>query len=293
MHCRARLPWVLGSLLTAYLAGCSPEVVVHASSGSATTGLGMGATGSAGAGPPLSLQGRVRSASSALGGASISVYAGTTDPSQPAQPLAQGQSSDLGEFQLSVVCPSNSATSPLIYLIATGGAAQFQSASGGQQPSNAAIRLMAVLGTCGALPSAVTINELTTIAADYALNAFIDGDAIGGGAPGLPNAAATAAQLVDASTGALAASLPAAATCSADAPPLNCETVRKLSALANAIAACNASAASSAPPCATFLSCATSGARDGGAGPCSVPAGAVSPKNTSEAILTIARSPGL
>ncbi|HVX20485.1 MAG TPA: NHL repeat-containing protein [Acidimicrobiales bacterium] len=74
--------------------------------------------------------------------------------------------------------------------------------AGGHQVG-AARQLLAALGTASAVPGSVTVDELTTVAAVYALHQFFDGHAaaVAGPAPGLPNAMATAANLADPATG--------------------------------------------------------------------------------------------
>lgn len=291
--CRGRCVCAATSTLLAFsLAGCAPTITEQSFAG---TGSGLNADGGSAAPTPIVLRGSVRAGAAAIGNAGIAIYAASAAAGVAPSLLTQAQSNTGGEFQLSVACPSNSAASPLIYVIATGGAAQPQNASARQLPSNAAIRLMAILGTCDRLPGAVTIDELTTIAAVYALNAFIDADAadsIAGGSPGLTNAAATAALLADPGSGALAASLPSAAACSAQAPPANCAAVWTLNVLADAVASCTGAASANSSTCANLFACATPGASTAGSGHCTAPADAVPPTDTAQAILGIARNPG-
>jgi hypothetical protein len=280
-------------LLALSLAACAPTITEQSFEG---TGSGLNADGGGAAPTPIALRGTVRAGASAIGSAGIAIYAASTAAGVAPLLLTRTQSSASGEFQLSVACPSNSAPPPLIYIIATGGAAQPQNGSAGQQSSNAAIRLMAILGTCDRLSGVATIDELTTIAAVYALNAFIDADAadsIAGGSPGLTNAAATAALLADPGSGALSASLPSAAACSAQAPPANCAAVWKLNVLADAVDSCAGAAGADSSICANLFACATPGASITGSGHCAAPADAVPPTDTLKAILGIARNPGL
>jgi hypothetical protein len=238
----------------------------------------------------VKLQGVVRAGAATLAGTSVTLYAAASRGQVP-QPLAHASSDSSGAFELSAVCPSGTASTEPLYLRASGG--QISGAGTAQPVTNQAIQLVAMLGSCDKVPGTVTINELATIAAAYALNAFVSGNDIAGNAPGLPNAAAAAASLVDSSTGTQGASLPSAAACSEAAPATNCETVAKLDALANALTACLVSGNSGSEACTALFSCATPGATAEGSAPCTLPSGATSPTDTWQAITSIARYPGL
>jgi hypothetical protein len=272
--------WTFAALLTLGLSACGYGV-----SGGAAADVSAGST------TGLSFHGTVHSGSSAIGGANLTVFAVTAGPGQEPQMIAQSVSDASGAFELAGGCSSSSPSTTWVYITASGG--QAQTGNNSQGASNTAIELVAMLGTCANVPAVVTVNELTTIAAAYALNAFITGETIAGSAPGLPNAVATAAQLVDPRSGAVGASLPTGQACTATAPPLNCEALGKLNSLANALAACTASASSSAPGCAALLACATADAIDNGAGSCTTPGAVTLPTTTWEAILSIAHNPGL
>ena len=288
MHKRTALP-ALALVPMLFLIAC----------GSAATGPAAPADSSQTATQPaaiatqVKLRGVVRAGTAALAGTSVTLDAAAS-PGQVPQSLAHALSDSSGAFELSASCPSGTAGTEPLYLRASGG--QIPAAGTAQPVANPAIRLVAVLGTCDELPATVTVNELTTIAAAYALNAFISGNEIAGSAPGLQNAAAAVASLVDSSTGALSASLPGAAACTgAGATPAanNCETVAKLNALASALTACLVSANSSSEACTALFSCATPGATADGSAPCTAPTGATSPIDTWQAITSIARYPGL
>jgi streptogramin lyase len=205
-------------------------------------------------------------------------------------------------------CPSSGA---LIYVVAAGG-----NAGGGVNP---AIKLMAALGPCGSLPPSVVINELTTVAAVYALNAFSDiapggGTGLGGcvdcspvmqadmtqlhgNSPAIDNAFGTAALLANAGSGLPANFLPPSTSCAAgvSGAPVNCSALSKLTALGNSVAACVNSAGSS-PQCTGLFDCAVAGATLNG-GPasqsCAAPTGSTAPIDTLESILSIARNAGI
>jgi sugar lactone lactonase YvrE len=235
----------------------------------------------------LKLQGIVHAGTLVLSGASVKVYASDPLANGPL-PLGQALSDATGAFQLSIACPSDGENPLQTYVVISGG-----QAAGNAQGSNTAIELVAMLGTCANIPGAINVSELTTIAAAYALNAFVNGDVISGGAPGLPNAIATATLLADPGSGALGASLPSAHACAATAPPLNCEAVTKMNALANALAACTTASASTASPCVALMACSTANAIDNGDGSCAPADAAALPTTIWQAILSIARNPGL
>jgi streptogramin lyase len=238
----------------------------------------------------VSVQGVARAGTEALDGANLTVY-GAAAAAQAPQVLGQATTDAGGDFELSVNClPSDKGPQP-IYVIVTGGHA---SSAGSANSANGAVRLLAMLRDCGQLPAKLTINEFTTIAAAYALNAFISENSIAGNAPGLPNAIAAVSALVDPASGALAASLPSSAACSSIATPTaNCEAVEKLDTLANALAACVTSASSNSTSCSTLFSCATPQASDSGSGSCTPPSGVAMPSDTWQAITSIAGHPGL
>ena len=111
-----------------------------------------------------------------------------------------------------------------VYLYSVGGDSVDQPPTINNANLNAAAGLMALLGECGASNSlsAVTgfikINEITTVAAAYALSGFatdptkISGPATGQGYLGLQNAVKNAAMLADINTGDVPANLPSNVT---------------------------------------------------------------------------------
>jgi len=78
-------------------------------------------------------------------------------------------------------------------------------ATGTSRASGPAVQLLGMAGTLQRPLDAVTLNELTTVGAAYALDQFASGVRIGGKSPGLENAAATSINLVDPRTGAFGA----------------------------------------------------------------------------------------
>jgi streptogramin lyase len=135
------------------------------------------------------------------------------------------------------------------------------------------IRILAFLGPCNALPSNVTINEVTSIAAIWALQQFmlIDNGAIGApstNAAGLANAGLNAANLADVTTGTTPGSaLPAGAT----AP------IATINTLADIMASCDVTGGPSTP-CTSLFSAAT-------------PPGHAAPTDTFSAMLYVALYP--
>ncbi|MGO9453073.1 MAG: NHL repeat-containing protein [Candidatus Binataceae bacterium] len=134
--------------------------------------------------------------------------------------------------------------------------------------SNTAIGLMGVAGMSNALPGSVTINELTTVAAESALAQFIDstGQVIGApssNATGFANAVNQAqADLADISSGGPASFWSnqgvTEASCTGGSPPVNCDGLERMDTIANILAAC---VESSGPftACSTLLSHTGSG----------------------------------
>lgn len=179
--------------------------------------------------------------------------------------LPAGFTDSTGAFTLqgNVTCQSGALT----YLTASGGHT-------GTGSDNAAIGMMAALGACSGLSSstAVTVNEVTTVAAAWVLAPFLHtGGMMGtssGNAKGLANAFANVNTLVTLATGA--------------APGTNLPTgavvpTSKIDTLADILSACVEQ--SSAGACSTLFTAAT-------------PSGGSAPNNTLDAALDIARNPG-
>jgi hypothetical protein len=167
-------------------------------------------------------------------------------------------------------CPANSG---LVYILATGG-----NAGGGK---NTDIALAAILGPCSALTAAtsVSINEVTTVAAAYALAPFATltagSTAIGtspGNLQGLYNAAGSANNLASFTTG--------VAHATGDFPGIVPPTA-EINTLADILSSCINQGTVSAPlgNCATLLSDAT-------------PSKGPAPTDTFQAAIDIALNPG-
>jgi len=220
-------------------------------------------------------------------GATVTIYAAGQPASAAATAIATATSDANGRFDLAFNCSATALPMPatLMYVTAHGGNA----GSG----SNSAIGMMAALGQCQSLPAAIDIDEITTVAAVFALDQFFGAaQSIQGDTPGLPNAMAMAAALADPVSGTLASSLPAAAACGASGAPANCATAQRIDALANALSACVKSSGPGSGACTELFHCAVPGAQFNGGDDCTLPGGAA-PVDTLAAVLSIARNPGL
>jgi hypothetical protein len=158
------------------------------------TGCGIGAP----AGPVSttfqSVTGHIHGGQTPIVGATVTLYAtGSTGYGAGATVLGTGRSDSYSNFVITLVqgatCPAGSQA----YITAAGGGANYQ-------PANVAMLEMAALGSCSSVNATTftTINELTTVAAAYALSGFTTTSASNGlyaanvGAPATNNALATA-----------------------------------------------------------------------------------------------------
>ena len=234
------------------------------------TGCGMG-TSAAPNPVPLTVSGLVHGGQQPVSGAQIQLYvagsAGNGSASSSLLNTAVASGTD-GTFSISgdYSCPSSTAQ---VYLVATQGNPGL-----GPGGSNPALAMMAPLGACGNLTSSqfITINEVTTVAAAYALAPFEQDIAHIGASPtnsaGIANAFLNAALIADTSTGATPAALPS---------NLTTET-GKIYALADAIAACINSNGAGSPGCSALFTAAT-------------PSGGTAPANTWDALIDIVKNP--
>ncbi|MGW2955166.1 NHL repeat-containing protein [Streptomyces eurythermus] len=136
---------------------------------------------------PLSLQGTVTGAGKPLQGSQVTLMAGSHSG---ARKLGRATTDAHGAFRITYTKPADG----VVYLEAT-------------SPRAHRLRLRSVVGfgDGGAVPGRTvdkaTVNELTTVAATYALARFSGRQGITGPAPGLENAAATSFNLADPTTG--------------------------------------------------------------------------------------------
>jgi streptogramin lyase len=136
------------------------------------------------------------------------------------------------------------------------------------------IRILAFLGPCNALPSNVDINEVTSIAAIWALQQFMHVNSGAIGVPstnvtGLANAGLNAANLSNVTTG----TTPGSAL-----PPGATAPIAKINTLADIMAACDVTGGPPSTPCTSLFSAAT-------------PPGDAAPGDTFSAMLYVALFP--
>lgn len=199
--------------------------------------------------PVGSISGQVKGGLGPIVGSEVTLYAvGQSAYGAGAVALGSAVTDSSGRFKIGFTPLT---TPRLLYLMAIGG--------NGGAGTNSAIGLMGVVGVSDAPANPVTLNELTTVAGEWALSRFIDSTGQQAGAPsgntiGILNAAAQASDnLADTTTGQPAPRLPTALECSSGLPPINCDGLDRLDTLANIIAAC----VQSSGPSATLPSCAT------------------------------------
>ncbi|MET8718886.1 LysM peptidoglycan-binding domain-containing protein [Streptomyces misionensis] len=202
------------------------------------------------------LHGTVTGAGKPLRGATVTLFAGSRTG---VRELGRATTDATGSFAIPYTPPA----AGVLYLEAT--------------PSGARrlrLRSVVAVGRGGAVPARTTnrvrVNELTTVAATYALAQFSDQHGIDGPSPGLQNAAATTFNLVDPVTG-----KPGGTVTNADNGNTN-ETLATLDTLANLVSLC----ASDTTRCERLLRLAT-------------PPGGTTPQDTVQAVLNLVRNPTL
>jgi hypothetical protein len=189
----------------------------------------------------------------------VTLFAAGTGYGAGATSLATATTNASGDFNLpSYTCPVGN---PQTYITASGGDA----GSG----TNSAIALMAALGPCNSLSTSthITVNELTTAAAQWALAQFFDSTGHTIGAPssnagGLRNAYTGFANLAGLNGSNFSVSgnpstfLPTGGSCPG---PSNCDGLERLNTLANIMAGCIESSGSSSSACVKLMCDATPG----------------------------------
>ena len=183
-----------GAASLALLSGC-------ASTGITSTGVSAGA---------VHLAGVVHGGQQPIAGATIQLYTvGTSATGASSTALISSQVQTLGDGTFSITGDYSCADATQVYIVASGG-----DPGAGANPYST---LATALGSCSSLSSSsyISINELTTVAAAYALAPFAGAayTSIGSaGSVGLPNAFLTAATLVDPAAGTVNTSLPSGLT---------------------------------------------------------------------------------
>lgn len=210
--------------------------------------------------PSPGISGAVLTGTTPVAGSSVTLYAaGASGFGSAPAVLGSATTSSDGSFLIpsGFTCPINN---PQTYVVATGG-----DAGSGNNPAAA---MMALAGPCNNLSKTltfVTVNELTTAAAQWALAQFTDSTGQSIGAPstdaaGLDNSANEAMFNLVASPGTSTADsgvpasfLPSTAQCSSTSPPANCDALERLDTFANIMAGC----VQSTGPSAVLPSCAS------------------------------------
>lgn len=237
----------------------------------AVTGCGIGPIASSSEGS-LALAGRVHGGQQPVVGSVVQLYtAGIAGNGSAARPMitATVKTDSNGFFGITGDYTCVNSTDQ-VYITATGG----NPGSGANNPS---LEMMAALGNCGNLNSSsyITINEVTTVAAAWALAPFMTSATNVGSSPtnaaGLKNAFLDSQLIASSATG-VAAANPSNLTIETD----------KLYALADAIAACVNSSGGTA--CSSLFTAATPPA---GSAPVVTP-----PTDTLVSALDIVKFPG-
>ncbi len=179
------------------------------------------------------LSGTVQGGVSAVSGATVTLYAAGTAYASGATSLASATTDSNGNFTVGYTSP---AAPTVLYLLALGGNA----GSG----SNSAIGLMNVAGLSNALPASVTINEQSTVAAQWAMAQFIGATGQIIGAPSTNMGFSQAVNLFQVNI--------SEASCGSSL--FNCDGLERRNTIANVLAACVESSGPSSSACTTLLS---------------------------------------
>lgn len=177
----------------------------------------------AGAAATARLTGQVETAAGAVAGASVRVYAAGA---RSARRIGAGTTAADGTYAVSYTRPRSGTP---VYVVAQRGRV-------GGSALDRRVRLLSVAGRAGSLAGDVHVDERSTVAGAYAFARFFDGAQISGPSPGMPNAAASAANLFDAAGGKVSFVL-------GNSPNgLATEALPLFNTLANALAACTTGA---------------------------------------------------
>jgi len=205
------------------------------------------------------IEGQVQAGGGALANSTVTLWA--TSAAEPKQ-LAQAKTGRDGRFQLG--SEESVGTDVILYIIAKGGEAA-RTGSG----DNPAITLLSVLGSTS--PSAVVINEMTTVASVWTHAQFLDGDTIKGNALGLKIAAGNVPNFVDLINGGYGTTIQDALN-SGQTP-----TMANFATLANVLAGCVVTVKQDA--CSRFFAAST-------------PRSGKTPTDTLTALAGVARDSG-
>ncbi len=201
---------------------------------------------------PASLSGTVYGGLTPVSGATVTIYQAGDGYGSGSVALQSMITDSSGSFTVRFTPP---ATPKVLYVVALGGDAGFG--------NNAATGLMGVVGQSDNLPASVTINEFTTVAAEWALAQFADATGQVVGAPasnavGFGNAVnQLGANLADIVSGGPAAFWgnqgASEGSCAGSSPPVNCDGLERLDTLANILAACVESPGPSSSACSALF----------------------------------------
>lgn len=247
----------MAGLLALCLIGCTTNSPAPKSGGGSGTTSGYSGTG---------FTGKAMAGSLPLIGASVQLYAAGTsgNGSNATALLASSLTTDSnGAFIMpsGYSCPASTSQ---IYLVVRGGKAGASASS-----ANSATVLMTALGSCDGVAASVVVNEVTTVAAAYALSQFLSaGGNVGASATnvtGIQNAMATAMALADITAG----TSPGPTFASNGTSPAS-----QINSAANLLNGCITSAST----CSALFSATT-------------PSGGSAPSNTLDAMLNLVRNP--
>jgi hypothetical protein len=266
---------IMASLLVCALAGCgtvvAPVIQTSGSCGSSSSNATQTQNPAANNYPGVSFGGKAMAGKQPLIGAAVQLYAAGTsgNGSSGTALLATALTTDSsGDFTVpaNYLCPSSASQ---IYVVARGGKPGV-----GATSTNSAATLLTALGPCNqiAASSQVVVNEVTTVAAAYALSQFLSAGANLGAsatnATGLGNAVVMASALASVSAG-TSPGPTFAANGSSPAP--------RIDSVANLLNACIASTASGSACTGLFSAAKTIGGTE--------------PTNTLDAAFNISRNP--
>jgi hypothetical protein len=218
----------------------------------------------------VAFTGSVKAGQVAMIGSSVQIYvAGTTGNGSTPVAIGTALTTD-GNGHFSVPAATYPYSNSVVYAVATGGKA------GASGTVNAGAVLMSVLGVANGLTSNAnyTLNEATTVASAYAMSQFLKPGAKLGAtstnALGIGLAAATVANLVNTTTGAEPGTY---------FPTTGTAPTARINTLANALNACIVSSGAASAACTGLYGDTTV-------------SGTV-PSNTLDAVLALAKNPGL
>ena len=233
----------------------------------------------------VTLGGMVHGGEQGVTGSTIQLYAvGTGGYGSNATPLGTPAVTDqYGSWSInrgSYTCPSGT---PQVYITATGGNPGLATGT-----NNTAIKMAAALGSCSALTqnTNIDINEVTTVAAAFALGQFFNftGDSFGAAntaqsLTGITNAMSTASRLADYTTGtAITAQTLTSTNAAITTTITTAPESAKLYTLANILSSCINTTGPTSTACMTLFGN-------------TAPFGATAPVNTLEAAVYLSLNP--